>query len=229
MLKFLRTTIALLMLATGACQTGPTLSAEQLAEQGTPEQQELARKVVDAMSDKNFAAMKQLIAPSTLKCIGEHEDFLHYRIKKQFDLPISKDYQLTITKLPPDAMNPSQYSTYPMPATHLMGMEFATADGGTATVNETIGRENGKWYEAQPCPTELGLQRFAMRQQGRDKSRARIEAAMAEVPDPLKSQLNELIAKHDNVSAWKLCVSSTKKDYPTCQGIVAMLAGEAPD
>jgi hypothetical protein len=223
MLKSWRTTFALLVLATAACRTGAP------ADQGTPEQQELARKVVDAMSDQDFAAMKQLIAPSTLKCIGEHEDFLHDRIKKQFSLPISKDYQLTITKLTPDAINPSKLATYPMRPTHYMGMEFPTADGGTATVTEPIGQEDGKWYEAQPCPTELGLRRFAAQQSGRDQGRAKIQAALAEVPDPLKSQLNELIAKHDNVSAWKLCVSSTKKDFPTCQGIVAVLAGQEPD
>ena len=223
MLKSWRVTIALLVLATSACQTGAP------GEQGTPEQQELARKVVEAMSDQDFAAMKQLIAPSTLKCIGAHEDFLHYRIKKQFELPISKDYRLTITKMTPDALNPSKLVTYPMRPTHFMGMEFPTADGGTATVTEPIGQEDGKWYEAQPCPTELGVQRFVSQQNEKDKGRARIQAALDQVPDPLKSQLNELIAKHDNVSAWKLCVSSTKKDFPTCQGIVAMLAGQEPD
>jgi hypothetical protein len=223
MLKSWRMTIALLVLATAACQTGTP------ADQGTPEQQELARKVAEAMSAQDFAAMKQLIAPSTLKCIGEHEDFLHYRIKKQFELPISKDYHLTITKMTPDAINPSKLVTYPMRPTHYMEMQFPTADGGTAAVTEPIGEEDGNWYEAQPCPTELGLKRFAGGQHAADEGRARIKAALEEIPDPLKTQLNDLIAKHDNVSAWKLCVSSTKKDFPTCQGIVAMLAGQEPD
>jgi hypothetical protein len=223
MRKFLLATVALLMLATTACRTGAP------GEQGTPDQQELARKVVDAMSDQDFDAMKQLIAPSTLKCIGEHQDFLHYRIKKQFELPISKDYHLKITKMTPDALNPSKLVTYPMRPTHFLEIEFPTADGGTATVTESIGQEDGKWYEAQPCPTELGLQRFTAEQNEKGEGRARIKAALEEVPDPLKSQLNELIAKHDNVSAWKLCVSSMKKDFPTCQGIVAMLAGHEPD
>lgn len=223
MLKSWRMTIALLVLAAAACQAGAP------GEQGTPEQQELARKVVEAMSDQDFDAMKQLIAPSTLKCIGQHEDFLHYRIKKQFELPISKDYHLKITAMTPDALNPSKLVTYPMRPTHFMEMEFPTADGGTATVTESIGQEDGKWYEAQPCPTELGLQRFAAQQNGLDEGRSRIKAALEEVPDPVKTQLTELIAKHDNVSAWKLCVSSTKKDFPTCQGIVEMLAGQEPD
>src|SRR3984957_18114741 len=94
----------------------PTLSAQQRAAQeaakrGTPEQQAFARKVADAMSAKDFGAMKQLFAPSTLKCIGNREDFLQERIKGQLDLPISRKFKLTITKLPPNAMNASKYAT----------------------------------------------------------------------------------------------------------------------
>src|SRR5271166_5694574 len=90
------------------------LAAEKAAERGTPEQREFARRVTDAMSNKDFAAMKALFAPSTLKCIGKHEDFLQDRIRKEFDLPTSRKYKLTITKLPQNAMNPTKYATYPM-------------------------------------------------------------------------------------------------------------------
>jgi hypothetical protein len=210
-------------------QSAATLSAAQLAaEKGTTTQQELAHRVVNAMYDKDFAAMKKLFAPSTLACIGNHDDFLHERIKSQFDLPISKDYQLTITKLPPNVMKATKYVTYPMPATHLMAIEFAT-EGGTDTVNETIGQEDDKWYEVQPCPTELGLQRFAKKQQERAQGVAKAKAAMANIREPLKSELLALIAKRDNADAWKLCMSSLHVDYPTAHGIVAILAGQEAD
>ena len=60
-----------------APQAAATLSAKEEAarkeaEKGTPEQQMLAHKIVDAMFNKDFAAINQLIAPSTLKCIGTH-------------------------------------------------------------------------------------------------------------------------------------------------------------
>src|SRR5208282_2032571 len=54
----------------------PQLAAEKEAEKGTPAQQELARKVVDAMSAQDFAGLKALFPPSTLKCIGKNQDFL---------------------------------------------------------------------------------------------------------------------------------------------------------
>ena len=212
-------------------QGAPTRSAQEAAadkesEKGTPQQRELARKVVYAMYAKDFAALKQLIAPSTMKCIGQNQNFLDERIRKQFELPISKNYHLTVSQLPANVMMPNKYNTYPMPPTHVMGMEFVSQDGSTVTVNEMIGEENGHWYEAQPCPTELGMQRFAKLQQRRAAGRERAKAAMARVQEPLKSQLLALIAKRDNADAWKLCMNSLHVDFQTAHEIVTMLAGD---
>ena len=212
-----------------ATLTAAQIAAEKELEKGTPAQQELARKVVDAMSAHDFAQLKLLIAPSTLKCIGKNEDFLMDRMKKQFDLPISKKYKLTITKLPPGVMNSNKYYSYPMPPTHLMGMEFIDQDGDTATVNLTIGQQDGQWYEAQPCPTELGMERFAKLVQMRAQRRARAQAEMAQVKDPVKSQLLALISKHDTVGAWRLCMSSLKIDFSTCKGMVSIMSGDKSD
>jgi hypothetical protein len=210
----------------------PTLSAQQraaqeAAERGTPDQQAFARKVADAMSSKDFGAMKQLFAPSTLKCIGTHQDFLQERINRQLALPISTKYKLTITKLPPNIMNPSKFATYPLRPTHLMGMEF-DADANHDTVNLPIGQEDGKWYEAQPCPTDAGMVRFAKLQHMKAQAHDRAKAAVADLKDPVKSQLLALVGKRDAMAAWKLCMSSLHYDFPTCRGMVAILAGE-PD
>jgi hypothetical protein len=209
-----------------AAQGAPTLSAaEQSAQKGTPAQQELARKLADAMSSKDYAAMQQLIAPSTLKCIGKNQNFLQDRLRKQFALPISQKFELTVTKLPPNVMNPTQYVTFPMPPTHYMGFEFTDDDGETATVNLPIGQENGKWYEAQPCPTAAGMERFAQLQQTRGQAHERAEQALVQVKDPVRSQLVALIGKGETVSAWRLCMSAQHLNFPTCRGVVAILAG----
>jgi len=126
-------------------------------------------------------------------------------------------------------MRATKYVTYPVPATHLLGMSFATEDGGTATVNQMIGQENGRWYETQPCPTELGMQQFAQKQQMRTRDRQRAKAEMARVTEPLKSQLLAYIAKRDNADAMTLCMRSLHVDMRTAHGIVAILAGDEPD
>ena len=216
---------------TAAPQGAPTLSAEEVAaikkaEQGTPEQQAFARKVADAMASKDFAAMKQLIAPSTVKCIGKNQDFLQDRLNRQFALPISQKFKLTVTTLPPNIMNPSKYSTYPMKPTHLMTMEFDTPDANHDTINLPIGQEAGQWYESQPCPTDAGMVRFAKLQKYKELGHEHAKLAVAQLKDPTKSQLLALIGKHDTVSAWRLCMTDLHYDFPTCRGMVAILAGD---
>jgi len=212
-------------------QAAATLTAQQLAaikeaEKGTPAQQAFARKVADAMTNKDYAALKDLVAPSTLKCIGKNEDFLQDRIRKQLELPMSRKYQLSLSKLPPNLMMANKYSTYPMPPTYLMTMQFDTPDGNNATVNLPIGQEDGKWYQVQPCPTQLGLDRFAKLQHMRATQLEHAKMALAKIKDPIKSQLLTLVGKHDNADAWKLCMSSLHYDFPTCHAVVALLAGE---
>jgi hypothetical protein len=107
-------------------------------------------------------------------------------------------------------------------------MDFTADDGNHDTVNLPIGQEDGKWYEAQPCPTEAGMERFGKLQHMKEVRREHAKQAVTQVKDPVKSQLLALIGKHDSVSAWKLCMSSLHYDFPTCRGVVSILAGD-PD
>ena len=205
------------------------VAAEKEAEKGTPQQRELARKIVYAMYAKDFAALKQLIAPSTMKCIGQNQNFLDDRIRKQFDLPISKNYHLTVTELPANVMMANKYFTYPMPATHYVGIAFGTEDSGTITVNEWIGA--GKWPLVRGTAMPNGTWDAAICQAAADAgSRSRTgQGVCAHVQEPLKSQLLALIAKRDNADAWTLCVKTLHVDYQTAHEIVAILAGDEAD
>jgi len=195
----------------------------------TPEQQQLAHKMALAMYAKDYAALKQLIAPSTMKCIGKNQNFLDDRLRRQFELPISKDYHLTVLKLPPNLMRDTKFATYPIAPTYVVGMEFVTPEGSNVTVNEMIGQENGKWYEVQPCPTELGMEQFAKRQQTRAQYRDRAKPFVAHLQEPLKSQMMAYITKRDNVDALNLCMNSLHVDIQTAHEIVRILAGDEPN
>src|ERR1017187_4339296 len=62
-------------------QGAPPHSAQEVeAAKGTPQQRELARKMVYAMYERDLAAIKQLIAPSTMKCICNNQNYLDDRI-----------------------------------------------------------------------------------------------------------------------------------------------------
>ena len=107
---------------TAAPQGAPTLSAEEVAAIKKAEQGDTGAAGLRAQGRRrdgleglrrDEAAVSR---PSTVKCIGKNQDFLQDRLNRQFALPISQKFKLTITTLPPNIMNPSKYSTYPLTA-----------------------------------------------------------------------------------------------------------------
>jgi len=192
----------------------------------TPEQRKFAAQFVQSVQAEDPAQVRALIPPTTLKCFDKsRQEFLDVWIKKQFRFKIPDKHKISVSVLPPDMAKPSKIATYPVRGTHLMGFEFTTADS-TITINEMIGQEAGKWYLTPPCPTEAGLERFAKIQKFRAAGEERAEQAYAKIQEPLKSQLLALIAKHDNASAWKLCIRSLHVDFMTAQAVVEKLASE---
>jgi hypothetical protein len=193
----------------------------------TPQQRAFAKKYVAALDAEDSAKMRTLIAPDSLKCFDQSKQpFLDVWIRKQFRNEIPADSQVSVMALPQGLYKTSKMATYPMRATHLMAFEFKKPDGSTVTINQTVGQEGGAWYLAVPCPTAAGMVRFAKLQQIRAMSRERAELVYPKVKEPLKSQLLALIAKHDQASAWKLCVQSLHVDFMTAQAVVDKLASE---
>jgi len=193
----------------------------------TPAQRTFAKKYVEAVDAEDSAKMRALIPNDTLKCFDKsREPFLDAWIQKQFRHQIAADNQLSVMALPPDMYKPSKMATFPMRATHLMAFESKTADGSTITINQAVGQEAGVWYLTVPCPTAAGLERFAKIQKLRAVSRERAELAYPKLKEPVKSQMLAMIAKHDNASAWKLCVQSLHVDFMTAQAVVDKLAAE---
>jgi hypothetical protein len=193
----------------------------------TPAQRAFAKKYVEALDAEDSAKMRALIPPDTLKCFDQsRQPFLDAWIHKQFRNQIPANNKMSVIQLPPEMYKTSKMATYPVRGTHLMAFEFNTADGGTVTINQAVGQQAGVWYMIAPCPTAAGLERFAKIQKLRAVSRERAELAYAKLKPPVKSQLLALIAKHDNASAWKLCIQSLHVDFMTAQAVVDKLANE---
>lgn len=196
----------------------------------TPAQRAFAEKYLKALQAQDPATMRALVPPATLKCFDKSKQpFLDAWIEKQFRYQIPKDHRTKISTWPPDMSKPSKNATYPVPATNVLEFEYSTPGGSTFTVNQMIGQEAGDWYAIAPCPTEAGMERFAKIEKIRAARRERAERAYAQVHEPLKSQLLALIAKHDNASAWKLCIKSLHVDFMIARAVVAKLAGEKAD
>ena len=212
-----------------ASATGATSEVKVLHPEAkiTPAQRAFAKKFVEAVDAQDNAKMRALIPSDTLKCFDQsRQAFLDAWIEKQFRHQIPANNQLTVIALPQENYKPSKMATFPMRATHLMAFESKMDEGSTITINQAVGQEAGVWYLAVPCPTAAGLVRFAKIQKLRAVSRERADLAYTKLKEPVKSQLLALIAKHDNASAWRLCVQSLHVDIMTAQAVVDKLAAE---
>ena len=149
-------------------QGAPTLSAQQqaaraAAEKGTPEQQAFAHKVADAMSLEGLRRDEgSCIAPSTMKCIGKNQDFLQDRIKRQFELPISRKFKLKITKLPPNITAPVEICDLPDAADSSdgNGLHRSTTAITTPSTSRSA-RKTAIGTRRSHVRTEAGMVRFA--------------------------------------------------------------------
>ena len=207
--------------AAGASDTGE--------EAVTPEQRAFAEKYAESVQAQDVAKMRALIAPTTLKCFdGAKQKFLDEWIDKQFNYEIPIDYQLSVSRIPPEVAKPTKVATYPVPRTHLMEFQY-TRPTNSITVTQEIGTEGGKWYMIPPCPTALRMKQFAKKEELKAIVRDRAEHAYAELKEPVKSQLLALIAKHDNTGAMRLCIKSLHVDAATAQVLLAKLAGDKID
>ena len=215
--------------APAAAATGATAQVKVLHPETTitPAQRAFAKKYVEAVDAQDNAKMRALIPNDTLKCFDQtRQPFLDAWIQKQFRRQIPADHQLSVIALPPDNYKPTKMATFPMRATHLMEFESKMDDDSTITINQAVGQEAGVWYLTVPCPTAAGLERFAKIEKMRAVSRERAELAYAKLKEPVKSQMLAMIAKHDNASAWRLCVQSLHVDIMTAQAVVDKLAAE---
>jgi hypothetical protein len=192
----------------------------------TPGQREFAEAYVQIVEAQDVAKMRTLIPPTTLKCFdGDKQKFLEAWIEKQLTYQIPKDYQISVSRIPPEMSKSTKAATFPVPRTHEMEFEYAT-ETNTVTVSQEIGTETGRWYLIPPCPTAMRMAQFTKKEEKLAIARDRAAHAYAELKEPLKSQLLALIAKNDNRGAMKLCISSLHVDSATAHELIDKLASE---
>ena len=195
-------------------------------EAATPEQRAFAQAYVQTVQARDVGKMRALVAPTTLKCFdGDKQKFLDKWLAKQLSYEVPKDYQVSVSRIPPTMSKPTKEATYPVPRTYEMEFQYAT-EANTVTITQEIGAETGRWYLIPPCPTALRMTQFTKREEKLAIARDRAAHAYAEMTEPLKSQLLALIAKNDNTGALRLCMKSLHVDQITAQALIDKLASE---
>src|SRR5262249_33906344 len=153
--------------------------------------------------------------PKSRACFDKNKQpYFDRWLRKQFRYAASGKHRLSVL-LMPGGLTDSKYASWPERPTHLLQIDYDTADGGRITLTRMIAQEDRKWYQVAPCPTDAGMERFREQQRREDAARERAKQAYGRVTELLASQVRELVARNDRALAWKLCARSLKVDILT--------------
>src|SRR5437899_9350458 len=81
----------------------PTPNQSETPEPPSDAQKELADSLVAALNSKDASRLKAPIAPQSLNCFDKgRQPYLDGWVRRQFRVPIGKDYQVSVARLAPD-------------------------------------------------------------------------------------------------------------------------------
>src|SRR6266403_4037443 len=114
-------------------------------EPASAAQKELADSLVAALQSKDTSRLRALIAPQSLSCFDKgRQPYLDDWFRRQFKVPIGKDYQVTVAKLPPDMYEKSTRVKFPLVPTHTLMISHDGA-GGRRIYRRLIGQQDNRW------------------------------------------------------------------------------------
>jgi hypothetical protein len=204
----------------------PSHAKGETPEPPSPAQKEFADSLVAALNSKDAARLKALIAPESLTCFDQsRQAYLDGWLRRQFRVPIGKDYQVTVAKLPPDFSTKATRVKFPIAPTDALIISYDGA-GARRTYRRLIAQQDNRWRLIVGCPTDATMVNFNKSEQIKAKVVERADKLMPKVKEPLTSQIRALLAKGDRMGATKLCAEQLHTDLLTAREVVARVSGE---
>jgi hypothetical protein len=141
--------------------------------------------------------------------------------------PIPATYEFKTTPVEEkEVKSIGSYAVFPIrPALRLL-IEYDEGEDHGIVVLWLV-QEKGRWYQVDPCPTEQTLKQFREDEPARKARVAKTLALIAEIKEPLRSELKSMIHDHKTMTATKRYQEASAQDYETCMMVIYELTPEA--
>jgi hypothetical protein len=191
----------------------------------------VAKQYVAALRANDFSRAMALYHPKMRACMNDQSQAF---LKNVFDQharrqPKSEPRKLDFKALDANAdplemafLSPENFS-YPVKPTYSVEVEFPPE--GTKLYSEVLALapEGGEWYVVLPCPTEAGLKFIEQQEKRRAEQQENAAKLAAEIQDPLRSQLQDLLGKQQRIAAIKAYQQAKGADLTTAVGVIDAL------
>ena len=177
------------------------------------------KNYVTAIRSKDTQKVLQTFHPGYRACVSpENKWFFDQDIARISGGLPSADYKVANIKpadpkQPFGAILPADGFAYPVKPAYVIQVDFETGtENSFYSLLLEVAPDHGSWYWVGPCPNAKGLE--FIQQQTREGERQKAEARkrVAELKDPLLSELKQLLQAHDKIGAIKKYRKETGAD-----------------
>jgi hypothetical protein len=201
----------------------PSVCGAQADDPKKPEV--LAKRFVDAVNSKSVESRKAILHPKSLACINAQTQlFYDWIFSRQFQYAIRPNYKSSAAAIARDEVPDLEgEADYPLVPTHQLQIDFDTGPFSGTTVVLLMVYDARRWSEVLPCPRPATIARMKAAQEEAAKEEQRLESLAANVTEPLRAELIELMKKGRRVDAIRRYAVVSGEDLATARRVVELL------
>jgi hypothetical protein len=177
---------------------------------------------MEALRSKDRARVEQLLHPAVRACITpQNKEFFDSAFAHQAESDLSGPYRVTkISPLrqPPPTFLPEDVK-YPVQPTYEVDIDVKP---GNVYV-QFLAPSNGSWFDVIPCPSEKSLAHIRELQKQGEEQKNRAAQLVAELKDPLRGELEDLLLQQRKIDAIKKYQTAASVDLTTATLVINAL------
>jgi len=179
---------------------------------------------VQAIQSKDKAGIERTFHPAVRACMnaGGREFFDNWLDREAQSPPKGAYLILKLAPMtePPPAFLPEDGFPYPVKPTYQVQIEF---EQSAVVFHLYLAPSNGTWFEVGPCPNEKGMAFFHEQLIEGAKQKEKTARLLADLKDPLRSQLTDLLRQQQKIDAVKKYQAAAGVDLTTAVGVIDAL------
>jgi hypothetical protein len=194
-------------------------------------QRKLVERWVAAVNSHDEARVKLFIHPKVLACINSsNKEYFDFLVTQSFALTPPANYQLTLGPVTNGGAVPGippEMFTYPVTPTHQFQIDWTGSDNQANGVIRAIAPFGNQWFVVYPCPNAEGVKFFRERIAEGRMQNEKTQKLVAELKDPLRSQMKDLLKRGQKIEAVKKYRAATGSDMTTAVLVANSLESSA--
>lgn len=183
---------------------------------------------VAAFNAKDIPKLNSLLHPKSLACVTPaNKNYYDQALALHIRDPIPSKYSFkTMPVEDKELQSMESYARFPVRPALRLQLEYDEGeDSGTLLL--WLVQEKDRWYQDDPCATEQMLKQFRDDEPARKARIAKTLALVADIKEPLRSELKAMLRDHKTVTATKRYENASGQDYENSMMVIYELTPEA--